>query len=508
MIPLPVSCLPREGEFALTPDTTVLADSLARSIGDFVRDSLCPATGFIFRPAEGEAANQIRIRIKPEMADLGPEGYQLDVAPDGVEICASGKAGAFYAVQSLRQLLPPEIFSRDRVESRAWRVKCVSIKDRPRFAWRGLMLDTARHFFPVKEIRRFLDHMALHKFNVFHWHLVDDQGWRLEIKRYPRLTEIGSRRAESPQKGNRNEGDGRPYGGFYTQEEAREIVRYAAQLFITVVPEIEMPGHSGAAIAAYPELGNRDIPGYRPEVRTRWGVNPYIYAPSEDAFAFLRNVLLEVMDIFPSEFIHVGGDEAPKDQWKQSPLAQEVIRRERLADEDALQSWFLRRMEEFLSGHGRRLIGWDEIQEGGLSPGATMMLWRDWKWARAALNAGNTVVMSPASHCYLDYSQGPIETEPECICGELTLEKTYQFEPVPEGIEPGADARILGIQGNVWTEYIRDRASLDYMTWPRAAALAEVGWSPKDSRNWDAFLARLSAHLLRLKQLGIGFRGI
>ena len=421
-------------------------------------------------------------------------------------LAASSPAGWFYAIQTLRQLLPTAIFAATPQVGVEWKVPCCVLEDRPRFAWRGLMLDCARHFFAEEEIKRFLDHMALYKYNTFHWHLVDDQGWRLDIRRYPRLVEVGSVRAETPRAGNRNEGDGVPYGDYYTQEEVREIVRYAAERHITVIPEIEMPGHSGAAIAAYPELGNFDIPGYQPEVKTRWGVNPYIYAPSETVFEFLRNVLLEVMELFPSRYIHIGGDEAPKEQWRKSAFAQGVMQREGIASEEELQSWFLRRIEDFLSSHGRRLIGWDEIQEGGLSPGAIMMLWRDWKWARAALNAGNQVIMTPASHCYLDYTQGPIETEPEAICGELRLEKVYDLEPIPDGLNPGAETGVMGVQGNVWTEYIRDVAYLDFMTWPRAAALAEVAWSAKEHRCFKSFIARLGHHLEMMRRLGIGYR--
>ena len=503
IIPEPVHCELTGGHFVLAETTGIFSEGPCKKAPGILRQALRPATGFRFPDARDVRAANIRF---VEMKGLAPEGYQLEVTASGVEIRAGSDAGFFYAIQTLRQLLPPEIFRTEPVDGMEWAVPCVKIEDHPRFGWRGMMLDTARHYFPVEDITRFLDHMALYKYNVFHWHLVDDQGWRLEIKRYPRLVEIGSIRAESPRPGHRNEGDGIPYGDYYTQEEVRNIVRYAAERHIKVVPEIEMPGHSGAAIAAYPELGNSDVPDYQPEVKTRWGVNPYIYAPSETVFDFLQNVLSEVFELFPSEYIHVGGDEAPKEQWKQSAFAQSVMQRGGLANEERLQSWFLRRMEEFLSSRGKRLIGWDEIQEGGLSPNATMMLWRDWKWARAALNAGNSVIMTPASHCYLDYSQGPIKTEPEAICGELRLERAYSFEPIPDGIVPGAEARVLGIQGNIWTEYIRDRDYLDFMTWPRAAALAEIAWSPRQGRSWKSFSAKLPRHARLLKEQGIRFR--
>ena len=502
LIPEPVSWEKREDGFLLTPATGVFAVSSGKTAARILREALRPATGFELKDVEkGDAGLCIL-----EEEGHGSEGYHLQVGRHGVELRASAEAGWFYAIQTLRQLLPPAIFRSTGTQDTDWTIPGVSITDHPRFGWRGLMLDTARHFFPVEDIKRFLDHMAVHKFNVFHWHLVDDQGWRLEIRRYPRLVEVGSLRAESPRPGNRKEGDGVRYGGHYTQDDVREIVRYAADRHITVVPEIEMPGHSGAALAAYPELGNTDIPDYHPTVRTRWGVNPYIYAPTEAVFIFLENVLTEVLELFPGKYIHIGGDEAPKEQWRQSARAREVMQREGLPDEEAMQAWFIRRIEKFLHSHQRRLIGWDEIAEGGLSQTSTMMLWRDWKWARAALSTGNSVVMSPASHCYLDYSQGPIETEPEAICGELTLEKAYSFEPLPADLEAEAGAGILGIQGNVWTEYIRDREYLDYMTWPRAAALAEVAWSPREKRSWSGFSARMSAHFSRLEELGITFR--
>ena len=333
--------------------------------------------------------------------------------------------------------------------------------------------------------------------NTFHWHLTDDQGWRIEIKKYPKLTEIGAFRDSSPPYGNRNSDDGVRYGGFYTQEQIRDIVGYAAARHITIVPEIEMPGHAAAAIAAYPELGNSDIPGYAPGVKTRWGVHPYIFSPKEETFAFLEDVLSEVCELFPSKYIHIGGDEAPKTQWKQSKFAQEVIKREGLKNEEELQSWFIRRIGKFLESKNRNLIGWDEIQEGGLPKTATMMVWRDAKWAKHALALGNNVVMATTSHTYLDYYQnpGPGELakgkEYEAIGGHLPLEKVYSYDPAFVAENAAQEKQILGTQAQLWSEYFKDMKKVEYMAFPRIAALAEVAWTPLQLKNYDDFSARL-----------------
>jgi len=413
----------------------------------------------------------------------GPEGYTLEITPQRIMITGQTLRGLFYGSQTLRQLLGAKP---------AKEIPCLLIQDEPRFAWRGAMLDVARHFFTVAEIKKFLDLLALHKLNVFHWHLLEDQGWRIEIKKYPRLTEIGAWRSSG------EEGSA-PYGGFYTQEEIRDVVAYAAERFITVVPEIELPGHSSAAIAAYPFLGNDDIAEFAPKVQTERGVFPYIYAPKETTFDFLRDVLTEVMDLFPGPYIHIGGDEAPKEQWKQSPFAQEVIRREHLQGEEALQSWFISRIESFLNANGRRLIGWDEIQEGGLSSSATMMVWRDLKWAAQALAQGNGVILAPTTHCYLDYQQD----DSPSIFPKLPLEKVYSFEPMLEGLTSIQQQNILGTQGNLWTETMETFAEVERMAFPRLCALAEVAWSPGSSRNYQDFLQRLEPHLSLLRSLDV-----
>ncbi len=386
----------------------------------------------------------------------------------GVIIEASTEAGLFHGLQTFRQLLHA---------ADPGTVPLVEIADAPRFPYRGMHLDVARHFFPVAFVERYIDLLSRYKFNTFHWHLTDDQGWRIEIKAYPKLTEVGSCRRETIVEKNFKPyvGDGIPYCGFYTQEEIRQVVAYAAARHITIVPEIEMPGHAKAALASYPELACTPGPF---EVGTVWGVEEDIFCPSEATFAFLEGVLTEVMALFPGPYIHVGGDEAPKARWKSSDLAQSIIQREQLADEHALQSWFIQRIERFLNAHGRRLIGWDEILEGGLAPDATVMSWRGVKGGIAAAQEGHDVIMTPTSHSYFDYAQDDPALEPFSIGGNLPLEKVYGFEPVPSVLTPDESRHILGAQGNVWTEYMKTPDRVEFMVFPRMLAMSEVTWSP------------------------------
>ncbi|AWI10075.1 hypothetical protein CKA38_13140 [Ereboglobus luteus] len=442
-----------------------------------------------------------------------PEGYALEVAADGaVRIEASARNGAFYALQTLAQLV-----ARDGARVT---LPVVRIHDAPRFKWRGVLFDDGRHFFGPVAAKRLIDAMALYKFNTLHWHLTEDQGWRIEIKKYPRLTQIGAWRANSPTPGDRNKPDGVPHGGYYTQDEVREIVAYAHQRGITVVPEIEIPGHAAAAIASYPELGNSDIEGYAPKVVETWGVKPYVFAPKDETFRFLQDVLDEVCELFPnSKYIHIGGDEAPKKQWKASAFAQKIIRENNLKDEFELQSWFLARIEKYLNARGRRIVGWDEIQEGGLSPTATMMVWRDWKWARLAIEKGNDVVMTPNSHCYLDYLASaddkladPYYEQPALNRSGnrpqrlVTLEKAYHFEPIPEGTPPEREKQVLGCQANLWGEYLFDWNRAEYNLYPRMFALAEVAWSPKEARDWSCFQKRLPSAIRYLDKVNANYR--
>jgi hexosaminidase len=450
--------------------------------------------------ADRETSGAIVLTLGAPGLNLGREGYRLESDTAGVRLTAATHAGLFYGLQTLRQLLPP---AADSATSPA--IPAVEIEDRPRFAYRGMQLDVGRHFFPVPFIKRYIDLLATYKMNTFHWHLTEDQGWRIEIRQYPRLTEIGSCRAETILEKNVDPyvGDGIPYCGFYTQEEIREVVAHAASRYVTVIPEIEMPGHSVAALAAYPELACTEGPF---EVPTAWGVKEDIYCPSEATFAFLEDVLTEVMELFPSRYIHIGGDEAPKRRWEESELAQEVIRREGLADEHELQSYFIRRIEEFLLAHGRRLIGWDEILEGGLAPEATVMSWRGMDGGIEAARQGHDVIMTPTSHAYFDYYQDDPAYEPLAIGGLTPLEKVYAFEPIPAELTLEEAPHVLGAQGNLWTEYIKTTDYVEYMALPRMLALAEVVWSPKELRDWAGFAARLPAQLRRLDALDVSYR--
>jgi hexosaminidase len=507
IVPQPASIAPCEGTFTLSADTVIYYDRANEHTSRLLLDWLAPATGLRLRRIElGEMPDAgVVLRLDASLSSLGSEGYALEVTPRRVVIRAAVPAGVFHGVQTLRQLLPPEIFAATPRPGAEWTMPCASIEDWPRFSWRGAHLDVSRHFMPREFVLKYIDLLALHKLNRFHWHLTDDQGWRVEIKKYPELTRVGSRRSETRLGPERDNGgfDGKPHGGFYTQAEIREVVAYAAERFITVVPEIEMPGHAQAAIAAYPRLGNTRE---RVKVWTQWGVSKYIFNPEEKTIRFLQNVLDEVLRLFPGEFIHIGGDEAVKDQWKASRRAQARIRKLKLKNEEELQSWFIRRMGEYLAARGRRLIGWDEILEGGLAPGATVMSWRGTDGGIAAARAGHDVVMAPNSHTYFDHYQSKDPGEPLAIGGFTPLEKVYSFEPIPEQLTPEEARRVLGAQAQLWTEYIPTPEHAEYMAYPRLCALAEVVWSPRASRDFAGFLARMRIHEQRLKFRGVNSR--
>ncbi|AIE84689.1 beta-N-acetylhexosaminidase [Fimbriimonas ginsengisoli] len=503
IIPLPAVIEPREGSFVFGPQTRIAVSLDSRELGERLRSELRPAMGFSLELTGRGGKDTISLGLDRSLK-LGPEGYQIEAAADQIDIRAVEPAGLFYGIQTLKQMLPAAVFRQGRQEGVEWSVPSASIKDSPRFGWRGAHLDVSRYFMPKEFLLKFIDLLALHKLNTFHLHLTDDQGWRMEIKKYPKLTEVGAWRSDSMLTYDPPTHDGKPHGGFYTQEDLREIVAYAKERFITVVPEIEMPGHAQAAIAAYPELGNSGLPL---PVGVTWGVNENVYSVDEATIQFNKDVLAEVMEVFPSKFIHIGGDEVPKTQWKASKAAQARIKELGLRDEDELQSWFVRQMDTFLAEQGRRLVGWDEILEGGLAPGATVMSWRGEEGGIAAAKAGHDVVMAPNQWTYFDHYQSRDHaSEPHAIGGFLPLQKVYEYDPIPPDLTPDEAEHVLGAQGQVWTEYIATPKAVEYMAFPRLSALAEVVWSPVDKKCFDGFVTRLQKHLERLEAKDVKYR--
>lgn len=520
IVPRPEECVRGNGWFTMLPSTRIVVISGAKRVpfaAEFLVTQMRTVSGFPLevrtasRPPKDNtvAFEYVTDTQLKQSARLGREGYALDVTPAGVRIRATSDAGHLNAVQTLLQLLPEASFGTNLVNGMRWSIPCVRIQDRPRFAWRGMHLDVSRHFFPKEFIKTYIDMLAMHKLNTFHWHLTDDQGWRIEIKKYPRLTQVGAWRADresvhwnlrEPQR----EGEKATYGGFYTQEDVREIVRYAQQRNITVLPEIEMPAHTTAALAAYPQYSCTGGP-FRVTTGALWPITDIFCAGNDSTFEFLQDVLTEVCDLFPGTFIHVGGDEADKTNWKACPKCQARMKQEGLADENALQSYFIKRIEKFLLSKNRRLIGWDEILEGGLAPQATVMSWRGMEGGLAAARMGHDVVMTPGSHCYLSIYQGRPDTESPAGGGYLPLRKVYSFEPVPEGLTPDEATHILGGQGCLWTEFIANGEQAEYMVLPRLAAMAEVLWSPKLLRNEDHFFSRIESQLSRYRAAGLTF---
>ncbi|WP_242163962.1 family 20 glycosylhydrolase [Lysobacter sp. M15] len=498
LIPMPASTARGEGGFPVRADTPVIAaanDPAARQAAQQFARLLEESFGAAPRVSDaGDAGHAIAFITDPQLK-ASAEGYVLEVSSDGVRIRARGAAGLFYGGVSLWQLL-----SADGENQLPVTLPAVRIDDAPRFAWRGFMLDSARHLQSVGEIKRLLDQMARHKLNVFHWHLTDDQGWRLEIKRYPKLTQVGAWRVPAGKAGRDSVGKPVRYGGFYTQAQAREIVEYARQLHITVVPEIELPGHAQAAIASYPELG---VTGKAPPVSPDWGVHTWLFNVEDPTFTFLENVLNEVMAVFPGQYIHIGGDEADKYQWQRSSQVQARRKALGLADDMQLQSWFIKRIEKFLVAHERRLIGWDEILEGGLPPEATVMSWRGTKGAVEAARQGHDVVLTPSDVTYLNRMQSEEVDEPPAHDYPTPLKAVYDFEPVPPELDAEQAKHVMGTQANLWTEHVRTEARVEHMAFPRLSALAEVAWSPKASRDWNGFLQRLAPQMRRFAHAGI-----
>jgi hexosaminidase len=504
IIPAPVSLQKQAGGFVLSQETVIQADTIANKAVQFLSTYLQSKLVLKnkLQTYNGTAAANAIIITANGTEGLPAEGYRLTIAPNQITIAARG-AGVFYGIQTLVQLLPLE-------RAATAKIPCARIEDYPRFGYRGMHLDVSRHFFTVEFVKRFLDLMAAYKLNKFHWHLTDDQGWRIEIKKYPRLTQVGSQRAETlignyhdrmPQ-----QFDNTPYGGYYTQDEIREVVRYAGDKFITVIPEIEMPGHAMAALAAYPELSCD--PTNEHKVSGTWGVFNNIFCPSEYTFTFLQDVLTEVIDLFPSKYIHIGGDEAPKVVWKSSPVAQALIKKLNLKDEHGLQSYFIQRMEKFVNSKGRSIIGWDEILEGGLAPNATVMSWRGEAGGIAAAKQNHNVIMTPSSSgLYFDHAQARSDLEPLSIGNFSPLAKPYSYNPMSTALTPAQQKYILGVQANLWTEYVATEDKAEYMVLPRMLALAEVAWSPLANKNFKDFSeTRLPRHFAWMEKSNYNYR--
>ena len=526
LIPFPQTVETSDGTFSLTPRTAIYVNRHSCATAGLLANRLRASTGFplkihwdIFSGTPRE--NSILLTTKNANETLGSEGYELIITTNGVIVRAPTQAGLFYGCQTLLQLLPPEIFSTNIVTEN-WEAPCIKIEDWPRFQWRGLMLDVSRHFFNKSEVETILDEMALYKLNRFHWHLTDDDGWRIEVKQYPKLTRIGAWRAsidlprtEAKRRqepainpawmratADKYDSDGR-YGGFYTAKDIREVVAYAAARHIMVVPEIEMPGHSGAAIASYPELG---ATGKRYDILAP---NPFhggvINVASPATIKFEETVLKNVFKLYPGPYVHIGGDEVPAGDWEHNADCQALMRREGFTNDFQLQSYYIRQMEKFINAHGKTLIGWSEILKGGLATNAVVMDWIG--GGKQAAEAGHDAVMTPQAYCYLDHYQSTNHgTEPLAIGGYLPLKKTYSMEPVPAGLSPQLEHHILGPQGNLWTEYVASLPHAQYMIFPRLCALAEAGWSEKESRDWTNFQRRLAENEKTLDELGVNYR--
>lgn len=503
LMPRPKYLIEQEGEFRFDSTTPIKAPKALESMGHRLSEYLSPATGIKFPIVENETGKRIELVLDPKIKSIGAEGYRLEINAQRVLITGTTPRGVFYGIQTLRQLLPPTALAKTPQKD-IWKVPAVWIEDTPRFEWRGAMLDVSRHFMPKEFVKKYIDTLAFHKLNTFHWHLTDDQGWRIEIKKYPKLTSVGSKRVGT-QDGyyTENKVDSVPYGGFYTQEDIKEVVKYAADRFVNIVPEIEMPGHSQAAIAAYPELGNT---GRQIEVATKWGVIEDVLNVEDTTVQFMKNVLDEVMVLFPSQFIHIGGDECNKTQWKKSEKAQAKKAALGVKTEEELQSWFIRQIDHYLDSKGRRLIGWDEILEGGLAPKAAVMSWRGEEHGIAAAAASHDVVMASNNAFYFDYYQAPKAGEPLAIGGYLPLKRVYDFDIVPAKLPADKRKFVIGGQFQIWTEYIPDGAKVEYMAFPRACAASEGFWSPLQGKNYSNFVGRLGVHLKRLDQLGVNYR--
>jgi len=500
IIPRPLSVLPTSGTFLIDKTVILLNPGTAGADeADLFGRQLFEKTG-ISLARRGKAARTIKAEIDFNLPDsLGPEGYVINCTPNELRVRATTGNGLLLGLTSVLQAASIGL-NLNKTE-----LKCGDVADKPRFAYRGMHLDVSRHFFSVDEVKKYIDYLALYKYNTFHWHLTDDQGWRIEILKYPRLTSFGSKRAQTLIGHARNTAktyDGKPVSGFYTQEQIRDVVRYATARHITVMPEIEMPGHAQAAIAAYKWLGSNND---SVKVWDAWGYSPYIFNPNERTMGFLKDVLTEVAGLFPSEFIHIGGDEADKKQWKANAEVQAQIKALGLKDEEALQGWMLTEIEKHLATLGKRMMGWDEIASTGVSPTAAIMVWHNGNKSLNILQAGHESVLSPGSHCYFDAYQADPRTvsQPLAIGGLTTLKTVYSFDPIPAGLTPEQQGKVLGIQGNVWTEYIAAFGKVEYMIFPRMLALAEVAWCPYGTKNYAGFKPRAILAFAELRRGGI-----
>ena len=495
IIPKPLSQKIGNGSFIFNNDVAIVSEPKLQEVSNYF--TLYLKDNYNFELSNNNSTKKITFKIDDSINN--DEGYELNVSKNDITIKSKHAKGAFYAVQSLIQLLPLPS------DLNSFKIPCLRIKDQPQFTYRGMHLDVGRHFFSVDFIKKYIDLMARLKMNTFHWHLTEDQGWRIEIKKYPKLQEIAAFRKETligHYNDQPHQFDGKPYGGFYTQEQIKEVVAYAKTRQVTIIPEIEMPGHSQAAIAAYPELG---CSGKQVEVATKWGVFDEVYCPKESTFKFLEDVIDEVVALFPGKYIHIGGDEAPKTNWKNCEYCQKLIKKEGLKDEHGLQSYFIARMEKYINSKGKQIIGWDEILEGGLAPNATVMSWRGTSGAVQAAKEGHDVILTPGSHCYFDHYQSENENEPLAIGGFLPLEKVYHFNPIPEELSEEESKYVLGAQGNVWTEYMQTEKQVEYMAFPRAIALSEVLWSSPKHKNYSDFIHRLEQYQKRLDQLEVNY---
>ena len=503
VIPRPQSVRVDEGTFCISKDTKVhledASEEMLRIVG-FLNEKFSKAAGFELQVVDARPDEDAICFVAAEMPS---ESYAINVQPATINVEYGDGAGAFYALQTFFQLLPVEIYSQERQKGIDWVVPCCAIEDAPRFKYRGMHLDVCLHYFDLEFLKKYIDIMAAHKVNRFHWHLTEDQGWRLEIKKYPLLTEKGQWRKETVV-GSLSSGvyDGIPHGGYYTQEQVKELVKYAADRYVTIIPEIELPGHALAAIACYPELSCGLEDHY--ETATRWGIFKQVYCPKETTFEFLEDVFDEVFELFPSELIHIGGDECPKASWKACPDCQALIRKLGLKDEYELQSYFVTRMEKYINSKGRQIIGWDEILQGGLAPNAKVMSWLGEEGGIKAAQQHHEVVMSPHYKYYLDYWQADPYSEPLAMSGPTTLRTMYDYEPVPEVLTPEESKYIIGVEGCVWTEYMPTPERVEYMAWPRMCAIAETGWTRRE-KEWDGFVQRLEKHFGRLDGMEVEY---